>query len=352
MSHLFLTGASGLVGGEFLDRALARGVRVTCLHRHLSSVQSPRTNQNFVYGDLSNFNLDTRDITAILHCAANTHFGLSLDEIRISNVEGTQRVLEFARRCPKLQRFGYVSTVFSCGCLETALMETRWLPITFSNSYQQSKWEAEELIFESMRDIPAAIYRLSSIFGDSNTGVVQRFNYTHQLLRFLPWNVLPVVPGIADAPVDLIATDWAAEALFQLFVNRFESAKVFHICAGPQDSLTVEELLDLAVHCFESDPNGSKWLPIHPPKLVSLREYEALVEATQRGEDRLLRELIRVLSSFLPHLGMRQEFHRNNTRAALPELAVPRIRDYFAKTVSYCLATNWGRNITIDGRKV
>jgi nucleoside-diphosphate-sugar epimerase len=339
-SHLFLTGATGLVGSEVLDRALDRSQRVTCLVRG----QGPLGAAGVLHGDLSSFELDWRDVTAILHCAAETRFGLSLDEIRHTNVAGTRRVLEFARRCPRLEKFGHVSTVFTCGRLEGSLAETRWRPDAFSNTYQQSKWEAEELVFEAMRDIPAAIYRLSSIICDSRTGAVRQFNYTHQLLRFLGHNVLPVAPGIADAPVDLIATDWACETLFGLFATKFEAGKVFHISAGRDRSLTVEGMIDLARQGFETEPNGRKWLPIRVPKLVSLREYAVFVDEVNRGKDRLLKETVRVLDFFLPHLGMRQEFERANTAAALPDNEPPDIHKFFPRMVSYCLATNWGRS--------
>lgn len=339
MSHLFLTGATGLVGSEILSRMSGAAMRVSCLVRGAAFAGTAAP----VRGDLSSFDLDPRDVTAILHCAAETRFGLSLDEIRETNVEGTRRLLKFARRCPRLEKFGHVSTVFSCGRLEGQLAETRWKPAAFSNTYQQSKWEAEELVFEAMRDIPAVIYRLSSIIGDAHTGAVRQFNYTHQLLRFLGHNVLPVAPGIPDAPVDLIATDWACDALFRLFIDRFKAGGVFHICAGPDRSLTVEEMIDLARRGFETEPVASRWLPIRVPKLVSLGEYAALVDEVNRGKDRLLKETVRVLDFFLPHLGMRQEFQRTNTSAALPGHESPDVREYFPKMVSYCLRTNWGR---------
>jgi len=227
--------------------------------------------------------------------------------------------------------------------MEGSLNETRWQPPAFSNTYQQSKWEAEELVFDRMRDLPAAIYRLSSIICDSRTGVVRQFNYTHRLLQLFRSNVLPVAPGMAGAPVDFIATDWASDALFQLFVSRFGAGKVFHICAGPAHSMSVEEVIHVARCIFESTPEACKWLPIRVPKLVSLAEYRTFVGEVNHGKDRLLKETVRVLDYFLPHLGMRQEFDRANTCAQLSDLERPPIREYFAEMVKYCLATDWGR---------
>jgi hypothetical protein len=102
-------------------------------------------------------------------------------------------------------------------------------------------------------------------------------------------------------------------------------------------------MIEFARCGFETEPNGRKWLPIRVPKLVSLEEYSAFVDEAKRGKDRLLRETVRVLDFFLPHLGMWQEFSRSNTSRALPKNKPPDIGAFFPKMVSYCLATNWGR---------
>lgn len=77
----------------------------------------------------------------------------------------------------------------------------------FCNTYQQSKYEAEQVVLAS--GLPAAVFRLSSILGDSRTGEIRRFTYVHQLIRLLPRNVLPVAPCDPEAPLDLIPTEWA-----------------------------------------------------------------------------------------------------------------------------------------------
>ena len=49
-------------------------------------------------------------VGAIVHGAASVAFDVSLEESRQINVEGTRRMLDFARACPRLRRFTYVST--------------------------------------------------------------------------------------------------------------------------------------------------------------------------------------------------------------------------------------------------
>jgi nucleoside-diphosphate-sugar epimerase len=351
---VLLTGATGLVGGELIPRLLAtRPDRlVVALSRNPAAIHQPRVVA--LRGDLTRPGLALTDdeaawlrtcVTQIVHCAAETRFGLPLAQARAMNVDGTGNLINFARGCGRLAKFAHISTVFVVG------RSTGWLaeaPLRhgngFTNTYQQSKYEAEDLVFDAMRELPAAVLRLSSIIGDSRTGRVRQFNYVHQLLRLFPRNVLPIIPGDADAPVDLIASDWTGAALSHVFENAFPTGQVRHLCAGPEASLTLREMLDLTVRSFEQHPRGRAWLPLRVPTLVSVSEFEAYVAEQRRGGDPLLNELLRVLGLFLPHLGMFQAFDTTQSREDLArgDVCLPAIRDYYPEVVRHCLDTNWG----------
>jgi len=216
----------------------------------------------------------------------------------------------------------------------------------FCNAYQQSKYEAEELVCQAMGKIPVAIFRLSSLLGDSLTGTVQQFNHVHRLIRLLPENVLPVVPGLPDAPIDLVASDWATSALAYLYESAFVPGRFYHVCAGQERSLTLREIIDLTVTGYEEHANGKKWLPIRVPDLVSLSCYEEFVERGRKTQDRLFNELVKILGYFLPHLGIFQAFdNRDTMRALMPSgLQLPSVQKCFERVVTYCLDTNWGRS--------
>jgi nucleoside-diphosphate-sugar epimerase len=216
----------------------------------------------------------------------------------------------------------------------------------FCNAYQQSKYEAEVLVCQAMGKIPAAIFRLSSLIGDSLTGRVRQFNHVHRLIRLLPENVLPVVPGQPDAPIDLIASDWAMATLAYLFESAFTPGRFYHICAGPEHSLSLGEMIDLTISIYESHPAGRKWLPISKPDLVPLSRYENFVEKGRQKRDRLFNELVKVLGYFLPHLAIFQAFENRDTMCALApsSLQFPSVRTCLERVVRFCLETNWGRS--------
>ena len=356
---LLITGATGFVGSELLRLLLPakQGRRIVVLSRQRGKIAELNLIRDVavLQSDITHpyLGLDHRayadlkaNITEVIHCAADTRFGLSLESARAVNTEGTRNLLKLASECRRLQKFAHLSTVYVAG---RAIGHFSEGPIRhqsgFCNTYQQSKYEAEQLVSRAMNELPAAIFRLSSIVGDSRTGVVRQFNYVHRVMRLFPRNVLPLAPGRPDAPIDLIATDWATAALAYLFESAFVPGRFYHVCAGPERSLTVREMIDLMVSIFESHPIGRKWLPIRVPELVSLPRYEEFVKERRRDGDKLFNELLRVLGYFVPHLATFQAFDSRNVMEALVRsgLEFPPIRAYYRKVVAYCLEMNWGR---------
>jgi hypothetical protein len=165
-------------------------------------------------------------------------------------------------------------------------------------------------------------------------------------MKLFPQNVLPVIPADPGAPVDLIATDWAIPALAHLFDERFIAGDIAQICAGRDASLTVRELIDLTKRTYEHHPLGRQWQPIRTPDFATVSEFEAYVERHRDRKDRLFGELLRILSYFLPHLGIYQAFDNRLTLTSLANsgLRLPPVRDYYARILAYGLDTGWGKH--------
>lgn len=344
---LLLTGATGLVGRELIQPLLSarpdrRLLLLTRQRARLSDCTiSPQV--SVVEGDLRepDLGIDPAVVTEVIHCAADTRFGLPLADARAANVTMTENLLRFARRCRRLEKFAHVSTAYVAG-RTTGRIEERYLDHQngYVNTYQQSKHEAEERVVRAMEDLPVALYRFSSIIGDSVTGKVKQFNYVHQLIKLLPRNVMPVVPGDAAAPIDLIPTDWAVGALATLFDSQFVAGRVHQICAGAERSLTVRQVIDRTVSVFQRHPKAQRFLPLRVPALVTMQEYEQYVEKRLSTGDPLLKELVRVIGLYLPHLALAQAFDNTSIRPLLD--ALPPIAETYENIVAHCIDTNWG----------
>ena len=157
---------------------------------------------------------------------------------------------------------------------------------------------------------------------------------------------VPVMPGNPVAPVDLIPSDWAVDALDHLFENCFEAGRIYHVCAGPSGSLPVRTLIDLSFRKFA----------MRPPRLVSMAEFERFAAERRVGRIGVVGEMLRVLDQFLPHLALYQSFENGRTGADLQRagLCMPTIESYYEKIIDYCVRTNWGKSpsslAAADGR--
>jgi nucleoside-diphosphate-sugar epimerase len=352
-----LTGATGLLGSRLLEILRPPGSErevVVLVRRPEQAECFERRGIRAVVGDLSLPRLglaesDYQDLesslTEIVHTAADVRFDLPLAESRAVNVHGVRQLLDLAGYCRKLRKFAHVSTLFVSGYRQGAFPEE---PTPrgqrFVNSYQQSKFEAEESVLDRMRHIPAAIYRLSVVIADSPQGHVSQFNYFHHLLRCLPGSPLPMAPGDPQAVVDLVTNDWAAAALAYLFEQRFTPGSIRHLCLGPQNSLRLEDAIERACRVIESHPNRSGRGPVRVPELVSLGEYNRFLAGCQ---DRTLRAVAEALGHHVRLLAIRQA-HLNPLATA--DLAGSGISpgdpgQFLENTVRFCLDTDWGRKL-------
>jgi nucleoside-diphosphate-sugar epimerase len=290
---------------------------------------------------------DYQDIVAaatdIIHGAADIRFDLTLAESRAVNLFGVQEVLGLAFSCRRLEKFLHVSTVYVNGYRQGVFAEA---PVPrgqrFVNYYQQSKYEAEGLVLEAMRRIPAAIYRLSLVIADSVDGNVSQYNYFHHLLRLLPGSPLPMIPGDPDVLVDLVSNDWVAAALLHLFIRRFAAGSIRHVCAGPELSIRLSEAMERVCRVVESHPSNRSGRPIGIPQLVSLGEYNRFLTTCPDPEIAALADLVG------PHvrlLAIRQVHQNTLTTEELKGsgVAPPDPRTCLENTTRFCLDTQWGR---------
>src|SRR5215211_5987603 len=118
----FLTGVTGLVGSELLQVLVDSRPdrRVIVLTRNPDKI--PSLNQyaeiKVIEGDLTRPGLGLhtgtlrqiqKEVTEIIHCAAETRFSLPIEEARAANTRGTSNLLKMARGCRRLEKFAHLS---------------------------------------------------------------------------------------------------------------------------------------------------------------------------------------------------------------------------------------------------
>jgi thioester reductase-like protein len=254
MSRLFITGFPGFIGTRLLKEILAKNpalevaalVQEKFLHaaevsraKLAESVPGMATRLQFVMGDITVENLGLKNIaevasqvTAIFHLAAAYDLAIPRKKGMLINVEGTRNVVEFARKCGKLERLDYVSTAYVSGTQKGSFAETDFdCGQDFKNFYEETKFLAEKIVREA-NDIPSTIYRPAVVVGDSVTGETAKYDgpyYVMQTMKLLP-NHFPFPKiGKGTTEVNLVPIDFVVAAMAALSSDREAIGKTFHL---------------------------------------------------------------------------------------------------------------------------
>jgi nucleoside-diphosphate-sugar epimerase len=353
---VFLTGASGLLGGALARRLALDRVPVCAVvheHRPRWTARSPGT-VHFVPGDITRPRLGlgagpyrelTGRVTEILHCAARPEFSLTRAAATRANVTGTENVIAFAGACRHLRKVGVLSTAYVAGRRTGVILEGELdHRAGFVNAYEQSKYRMEQVLHGCQARLPIAVYRLSTVIGDARTGRVEQFNAVHQALRLFHRGLVPMVPGEDDSLVDLISSDYAADALFHLFARRFQPGTTYQIVAGQENAPPLRQFLDSTAGLFARfDPQWRARAVASPP-IVPLETFRLLERSIARTGSTVLSKIVGVMSTFAPQLAFPKRFDSRNTAAALRGSGI-RARPlgaYYPRIIRWCLAERWG----------
>ena len=257
---ILLTGATGLLGAyllrELLDRTTAQ---VFCLVRAPDELAARErlwralTRYDLWHerdaarieplpGDLGRpllglgaerFAALAASVDAIYHNGAWLSFVHTYQQLESANVDGTREILRLACH-GRAKAVHYVSTasVFYGPAYDGRSMseaEAPECPDGLDVGYVQSKWVAEQLVWEAARrGVAVNVYRPGWIFGDSRTGRVNADDFFGRLVRgCVQLGAAPRLEYVwRGAPVDDVA--WAIVALA---TDTGASGRAFHLSA-------------------------------------------------------------------------------------------------------------------------
>ncbi len=284
---VLLTGATGFVGMEVLARYLERSerrlialvradgpeaarARVDGVLENLFGPRRAREHRDRVEAvasdmTLPGMGLPTRvreqlaeRVTTIVHSAASVSFTLPLQEAREINVAGTRHMLELAELAKErggLDCYGHISTAYVAGDHSGGFCESDLdVGQTFHNSYEQSKFEAEQMV-RAHTELPTMVLRPSIVVGDRRSGWTSAFNVLYWPLRAFARGLFTEVPAIPTALVDVVSVDYVADAVHALCESphRPPPGATYHLTAGP-DASTIDEIAKLASRYFRRPP--------------------------------------------------------------------------------------------------
>ena len=209
--RILLTGFPGFLGSELARRIVRRPGRaeVICVvQRKFAELAIRRADEIceqeaidrarilLVEGDITREGLAIEDaggfaarVAEVFHLAAAYDLSVKREVGMKVNVEGTRNVLDFAARCPKLERFQYVSTCYVSGRWAGIFRETDLEKgQDFNNFYEETKYLAEiEVRRRREEGLPTTIYRrrcfppisVSITISRVRIAPVQRYRFTN-----------------------------------------------------------------------------------------------------------------------------------------------------------------------------
>ena len=330
---VLITGAGGYVGSLVADRYRAMGAPVVAHGR--------------ATGDLTAVDpfaaIDPGPITDIVHSGALTRFDVDREEARAVNVEGTRKLMEFARTCPRLKALGVISTVYATGLREGAVEERLYDDEPgFANDYEWSKWEAEQLVATTAGDLPWRILRVATVVADDETGRVTQHNAFHETLKLWFHGLLPLVPGDGATPLYLVTGDFVSSAIVTLMADP-AAAGVYHLAHGASSSLTLKEALDVVAAAFDT-VEGFRRRRVLPPLLGDRETFDLLASGVEAFGGGVVRQSLQSVVPFARQLFVAKEVDNSRLRAALGDrYAAPDPAELVRRACDSLVATKWGR---------
>lgn len=311
---LLVTGGAGFIGSNLSESYLSDGREVILL----DNLSRPGVEENLAWlsarhgdrvhpmpvdlRDAAGLAEATRDADAVFHLAAQTAVTTSLEapvEDFEVNARGTLNVLEAIRATGRRIPLVFASTNKVYGALDRleirdgedgvrpadqrdslGVNESR--PLDFCTPYGCSKGVADQYVLDYARSyaLPAAVLRMSCIYGPRQFGTEDQGWVAHFLIRAL--RDAPITIYGSGRQVRDICEVSDAVAAYRLVHDRIDalSGRAFNLGGGPRNAVSLRQLVDEIARITGRRPEVSwgEWRKGDQPWFVA--DTSALAEAT------------------------------------------------------------------------
>ncbi len=378
---VFVTGATGFIGGQLLVRLLADHpkARIYCLVRAGDDDETRKRGRktiqallkrdakaahdavervSWVRGDLTapRFGISEEDrtrlaskIDLVIHSAASTEFDQTYEEAQPINVGGARNAIELAMLADAdhgISRYVHVSTAYVAG-RQRGRIRAGGVPTgasAFNNEYERSKAEAEELVRAAMPGMRCTIVRPSIVVGDARTGETSNFNVLYFPIRLAYRGALPILPILPGTTLDVVPVDYVCDATLALGRKEEAIGKTLHLTAAA-DAIPLHEMIEWLYEIYDRERAEVGQPPITRTKKVGPWKWWLIglwLRLTLRGKARAAFDKFAL---FEPYLVTEKFFEDYETVMCLRGTGIerPGWRDYFERIVAYAVATGWGK---------
>ncbi|MFI5780682.1 SDR family oxidoreductase [Nocardia sp. NPDC051570] len=244
-----MTGPSGVIGRALVSE-LSRHHVTGLVH---ADTELPDVDE-VVHGDLSRPWLGLTEsgwhelaerTDVVVHSGALTTWGQDRARYQDINIDGTARVVEFARRAGAPVH--YLSTCFVHGIERTGLAGVAEDNVV--RPYVWSKLEAERLLAAS--GVPYSIFRPTNLVGDSRTGASSKRQIVQVMSEFICRGKAPYLPAHPTNRLDFVPLDVTVDAVVRAVEADDLRGQIYWLTYGG-DAMTVPEGREILTEHAES----------------------------------------------------------------------------------------------------
>lgn len=374
MSHLLLTGATGLLGGYLLSDLLDQGIPVACLVRRTGkSLPRHRVDQSLrrfdavrgyslprpvvIEGDLNRPGLGVDDVeqawiaehcSGVIHCAASLEFYANpkSGEPYRTNVESVRRLIDFARQVG-IRHFHHVSTAYVCGRRSGTILESELnAGQEFGNDYERSKFTAETEVRNATGFATTTAYRPSIIVGDSRSSYTSTFQGFYTPLqagytlasrhRFRATVGVPFLGqlGLAGSEgKNFVPVDWVSSVMAQIISRPECHGRTYHLTNPvPTSTADIDAALTEAISACASATNADACRAV---------DGAALPVTSRSGEEELWFQ--EQMATYRNYLRDDPRFDCRNVLEAAPSMPCPVVdRGAMVKLAKWAIENRFG----------
>lgn len=333
---VLITGAGGYLGGLLARHYRDGGHEVLSFGRAEGDLAGAEPFANVT-------SEQRRRITHIVHAGAITRFDVDRDAALAVNVEGTEKVLKFARSCSRLESLGVVSSVYATGLRGGTIAERLYDDSAgFANDYEWSKWEAEQRVAATGEELPWRILRVATVVADDDLGSVTQHNAFHETLKLWFHGLLPLVPGDSASRLYLVTGDFVADAIVAL-MDRSTPGGVFHVSHAAGESLSLGQALEVVADAFEA-VDAFRRRRVLRPLLGDQETFDLLACGVTTFGGGMVRQALQSVVPFARQLFVVKELDNRRLRGVLGRsYAAPDATELIRRTCEWLIATRWGR---------
>ncbi len=280
-----ITGGTGFVGAELVQKHLALGDEVHVLSRQKAQASDGRTHHHGDLSDVRALERFVRGSDILYHAAAEIRDELKMQRV---NVEGTRNLLQVASG--RVGRWVQLSSVGVYGPVQSGLVNEchGYRP---GNTYEKTKLESDRLV-QASKGVPYTLIRPSNVFGPTMTNA-SLFGLVHAVDRGFYFHV-----GPRGASANYISAANVVHALYLAATHPKATRQIYNVSAW----CTMEEFVGhiasslgkpspsmrLPVKPIEFLARATRFLPNNPLTLSRVRALSnRSVYSTQKIEDEL-----------------------------------------------------------------